>query len=243
MKKLISAFVAAAVTIGAANAAPVTFYTTKSGHNNDGVGSIGGSSQTYEKHGITMNVTAEIFNDDGTVNNGYSVSPSVGSTGTYILNGPRDNTHQVDGSGLNERLVLDFSMPVKILSATFSYVDKDDGFDFFFDKDGDNDLEWVFQGMDIPGGGSWPYIETFDFTTLKDMYISDLFALGASISKCVKYRSNGKCKKYVSHDWKLKAVTVEKHIPEIPVPAALPLFLAGLGALGWAKRRRQATTA
>ena len=240
MKKLFSAVVAAAFTVSAASAAPVTFYTTKSGHDAYGVGSIGGSSQTYEKHGLSMTVSAEIFKDDGTLDNNYSVNPSVGSTGTYIRHSIYDNTHQVDGYGLNERLVLDFSAPVKILSATFSYVGSDDGFDFFFDGDNDGTLEWVFQGEDIPGGGSWPYIETFDFTTLANIYISDLFALGASVSECVRYNRYGKCRKYVTHDWKLKAVTVHKDIPEIPVPAALPLFLAGLGAIGWAKKRRNA---
>lgn len=224
MKKLISAFAAAAFTIGVANAAPVTFYTTKSGHNNDGVGSIGGSSQTYEKHGITMKVTAEIFKDDGTVDNSYSVNPSVGSSGTYIYNSKYDNTHQVDGSGLNERLVLDFSMPVKILGLKFTYVDRKDTFDFFFDKDNNNVLDYIFKEQDLPN--SW--YAGFDFTKLADMYVGDLFGIGASHRKA---------------DWKLKAVIVEKHIPEVPVPAALPLFLGGLGALGWAKRRRKTASA
>ena len=240
MKKLFSAAFAVACVIGAASAAPVTFYTTQSGHNADGVGGIGGSSQTYQKHGLSLTVSAEIFKDDGTVDNSYNVDPTVGSRGTYILNSSQDSHHQVDGFGLNERLVLNFSAPVKILSATFSYVGSDDGFDFFFDGNNDGTLEWVFQGEDIPGGGSWPYIETFDFATLTDVYISDLFALGASVAECVEYKRSGKCKTFVTHDWKLKAITVHKDIPPIPVPAALPLFLAGLGALGWAKRRKTA---
>lgn len=148
--------------------------------------------------------------------------PVVGynTGGLGVVSSRRDNSHQVDGSGLNDILLLSFTRAVRFVSATFSYVTHNDDFEFWFDNepDGSLDGDYVFTA-DIPG--SLTYV-------LAGNYVGNLFGLAA-----------------VGHndDYKVRSVTVEAVAP-VPLPAALPLLAVGvfgLGIAGW--RRRRAGTA
>ena len=214
MKKLLSALFAAALITGVANAANVTFYTTSWGFHNYGIaGGNHTNHQTYEVHELTMKVTAAVYDSYGNIYG--DANPNVYAYGTGVTSHRHDN-HEVDGGYKNEVLVFDFDQTVQLVSAVFSYVDGNDEFDFFLDLGMDGTLDRIASSVDIPSDRSFEFYPYNIF--------GDVFGIGAS----GKY-----------DNWKLKAITVSKHIPEVPVPAALPLFLAGLGAIGWAKRRRK----
>ena len=242
MKKALGFIAAAAMLAGAANAATVTFHTTRQGFDDNGVAggvSAGAGFQQYAIDGLTLTVTAGMYTDTAVTGNSVvtegdrDAEPRVWGSGTGVDhdggNGlPNDSSHQVDGHNGNEVVILRFDHTVRLVSAMFSYVGGDDGFDYFVDLGSDGSLDRVAQDVDIPNNN------LFDFFALN--LTGDIFGIGASYSEYEKWK---KKKKWITHDWKLKAVTVEK-IAEIPVPAALPLFLAGLGAIGWAKKRRKA---
>ena len=230
MKKALGFIAAAAMLAGAANAATVTFETTRQGFTDNGVAGgtgAGAGFQQYLVDGITMTVTAGLYTDPAVTGNAVvtegsrDAEPRVWGSGTGVDhdggNGlPNDDDHQVDGRHGNEVVILRFDHTVQLVSAVFSYVGGNDDFDYFVDLGADGSLDRIAQNVDIPGGN------LFDFFALN--LTGDLFGIGASGH---------------NDEWKLKAVTVAK-VADVPVPAALPLFLAGLGAIGWAKKRRKA---
>lgn len=215
---------------GAAQAAfapPTTFYTTSTGFYYHGSGGASSGYQEYTRDGLTLTVHGATYNDNTPHEvNGYT-STQVWGGGTGI-NRNRKDSHQVDGYGKNEAVVLKFDHKVKLVSAKFTYVDgpswysDGDDIDLFVEDMNDlGNLIYKDGELDIHSGDN-----PFNFQDqLGYALIGKLFALGA----------DGK-----NDGWKLKAITVAKHIPEVPLPAALPLFIAGLGALGLAKRRRKA---
>jgi hypothetical protein len=207
--------------------------------------------------GPSLTVTPHTVSSDGsTVSAVTGTGNGVGqwSPGLGILNSSGDNSHTVDGLGLNDLLNLNFSSAVRIVSAKFGYAGIEDygndGFAFFAD-DGDAgtgvDGDMVFSHEDI-GANSSGY-GTYDF--LADAFgdiFSTSFGFAAiwdqTVSTCVRYR-RGVCKEWKSKTYfdtfKLKSITVELLPPPstVPVPAALPLLASALGLGGWLARRRQ----
>ncbi len=230
MKKIIGLFAAVTAMAGVANAAfapPTTFYTTSTGFSYYGSGGSQSGYQEYTRDGLTLTVKGATY-DDGSpqaINGGAPTQ--VWSNGTGIDRGWRDG-HQVDGDRTNEAVVLKFDHKVKLVSAKFTYVNgpswSSDGDDIDIFVEDPNDL-----GSLVYDSGEWDIHSGNNPFAFEDQLgyalIGNLFALGADGN---------------NDGWKLKAITVAKHIPEVPLPAALPLFIAGLGALGLAKRRRKA---
>jgi hypothetical protein len=214
------AAVALVASTASAVAVPITFKLN---------GGTGDQAQafTFTKPDTTLKLTVK----SNTANeSGSTVTPEgkVGkwSEGLGIVDGQTGDAHFVDGNGRNDVLSFAFSQNVRLLSVGFSYVDHNDDFAFFFDKGKDgvlqNDLVW--KTKDIPGNG---FYGTFSFAYLTNN-IGKLFGIGA-------YGSND--------DFKVASITVDFVKPStVPLPGALPLFVAGLAGLGWMRRRGSVKT-
>ena len=223
-----------------------------------------GATTGYE---LSKNFTSGVGNPLLTVSattvsdNGAIVTPvtsfGVGQwagLGLGIKNGSGDNSHTVDGSGLNDLLVLAFSSSVKFVSATFKYAGVEnhsfDDFAFFASPTNDGSVagNMIFSSEDIIGSGGTGY---YNFTTgaFGASYIGQFFGIGAIFDalyeECTRYRK-GKCKewdKYTVFDsFKLASVTVDYPLPppdttpEVPLPAGLVLLLSGLTGMGFLGR-------
>lgn len=205
-----AAAAAFAFSLGAAAEAA----TFNIGSTSGATGVPGGYQFTVD--GITLTVTAGIFDSAGVV------TPGGNGARPWIYNGygmgvshDTDGQHTVDGSGLKEVVIFAFDKPVTVDWVRFSYFGSKDDFEFFADSDKDGDLDWLFSDIDIPGSG-WFELSTI-WTTA-----GTIFGIGAD---------------HYSDTFKLKKLIVTE-APEIPLPAAAPLFLAGLAGLGLARRRR-----
>lgn len=228
MKTAIALAAAFALSVSGAHA--TTFYTTTGGFAANGTGGgtgAGAGFQEYTIDGLVLTVTAGMYTDTASAGGAVvtpgsrDAEPRVWSPGTGLDhdggNGlSNDDDHQVDGDGGNEVLILMFNQQVQLASALFSYVDSNDGFDFFADTDGDGILERLAQDIDIPGS-NLASLMSFNVT-------SNYFGIGAS---------------GYNDEWKLKAITAIP-VSEVPLPAALPLFIAGLAGFGFASRKKHA---
>ncbi|WP_428407305.1 VPLPA-CTERM sorting domain-containing protein [Hyphococcus sp.] len=232
MKYIIGISAAAALSLSAAHATAI--YTTSG--SSDMV-SNNYNSQVYEDDGVTMTVTAGIFTDtpvtgDAVVTpGGNGARPIAYSPGTGITHST-DNQHYVDGY-LPEVLILSFDATVQLTGAIFSYVDPNDTFDLFVDTNNDGILERIYENLGMPNN-SIAFVDLFSLNL-----VGKLFGIGASeyAYNCRQTMWGQKCDKY-SPAWKLKAVKFEE-IPDVPLPAALPLFMAGLAGFGFASRKKK----
>ena len=137
--------------------------------------------------------------------------------------------------------MLSFDKTVALASVMFSYVDAGDTFDIFVDTNDDGILERLYENIAISGSG---YVSV---DLLSYNLVGKLFGIGtSSYQRCTSewVRKNGKWKlvekcSTFSPSWKLKKVVFEE-VPEVPLPAALPLFLAGIAGLGFAGRKKNA---
>ncbi len=121
------------------------------------------------------------------------------------------DNHQVDGRGSNEAVVLNFvGRQVNLLSATFAYVNNNDDYEVFALNGGGFNV-----GVSLPNN-CW-ICTVSNFSVGSD----SSFAFGA-------YQKND--------DWKLRALEYE--IIPTPLPATGLLMMAGIGALGFARRRK-----
>ena len=176
------------------------------------------SSYSFTEDGITVDVTPAVFSNGNT--------PTItdqGWVGQYngglgITNSIFDGDHQVDGFGNNDLAIFKFSENVTLQSVTFSFVGPNDDFAFFFDNGPDGDLDLINDDVDIPGLGVGTYVFNSTWTGM-------LFGIGA---------------KGGNDEFKIKGMMVER-VSVIPLPAALPLYGAGLavlGLIGWIRRKR-----
>lgn len=233
MKKLIGFAAAAALTVTGAHASSI--YTTSGSSD---LVSNNYNSQVYEDDGVTMTVTAGLFTDtavtgDAVVTPGqYGARPVAYSPGTGVTHNDNDGQHYVDGY-YPEVVILSFDKVVQLTAAMFSYVDTHDTFDLFVDTDNDGVLERLFENLAMPDTS----IALVDLVSLN--LVGKLFGIGtSSYQRCYYHYGYKKCETY-SPAWKLKKVAFEE-VPEVPLPAALPLFLAGLAGFGFATRKKAA---
>lgn len=229
MKKLLA--IAATAFCGATGAHATTIST----YNYTDYVSGTSSSQTYEDDGVTMKVTAGLYDDDAaaTVTEGkYNARPVLYSGyGTGVSHDQSDGEHTVDGY-FPEVLILAFDTTVKLTDLVFNYANSYAKFDFFIDSNDDGSLDQrVLIDSDLDSG--------YDSVSLSSLLSMDLLTgklFGVGTSYTYKYCNH--CSLHKS-EWKLKKVKFED-VPDVPLPAALPLFLAGLAGFGFAARKKKA---
>ena len=199
-----------------------------------------------------LTVSANTVSTDGSIVTpvtSYGVGQWAG-LGLGIKNSSTDNSHTIDGSGLNDLLVLAFSSSVTFLSATFTYAgvinNGLDDFAFFASPNNDGSVagDMIFSSNDIIGSGGTGY---YNFTP--GAYVGQYFGIGAIFDalyqECVQYRY-GNCKEWVSYkkfdSFKLASLTVDytppQTPPEVPLPAGIVFLLTGLTGLGFLRRFR-----
>lgn len=232
LRTLTAAAAAACLSIGTAGAATFHLSTGNGVDNGDG-------TFAFSADGVGLVVSAGLFDDvpnavivpgaDGAVVT--QTSAGLGVTDNY------DTSSDVDGLGDNDALIFAFDRLVKIEGIWFSNFDLDDDVDFFFEN-ADGDLErhsayLLSVALDLDG---FLDISVFLglFPTLDpNLLIGSLFGFGADDDGILGLFAD---------NFKIKAIKVKDLSPpgEIPVPAALPLFLSGLAGFGVAARRRKA---
>jgi hypothetical protein len=249
LSKTIGAAIFAAVSLGAVSAASASTLTYDFTGTNSGLT----LTKTFSTPGgPDLLVSAFSTNDSGSAVTALSGSNrGVGqnsSFGLFLKNASSDNSHTVDGLGTNDLLVLAFDSAVKIISATFRYAgietNSNDGFAFFADNDADASVagDLVFAQHDIGANSSG--VGTYTFSPA-ERFTSKVFGVGAIwdavVTTCKTVRGKKKCTSVNRYDsFKLASLKVEYTPPStVPLPAALPLFAAGLGALGVVTRRRR----
>ncbi len=179
-----------------------------------GNGGLAASYNFGPVDGISVTATPGAF-----VTSGGGTVTAQGQIGQYTgglgVTNPSDSDHQVDGSGWNDIVVFDFSQDVILQSVTFSYFGGNDDFSFFFDNLDDGDLDGIAYNVDTN-------TNTYTFNSV---WNGDLFGIGALDR---------------NDEFKIKSMTVSA----IPLPAALPLYGAGLavlGFIGWRRKRNQSS--
>lgn len=164
---------------------------------------------------IILNITGGLFSAAGIVTPGaQNARPNAYSIGLGASN-DGDDDHTIDGGGDYEVLLLAFNKTVRIEGLYFSYFDGSDEFDFFFDSNNDGTLNRVLDEVNIPDSGL--------------ALISGMFS---SPGKWFGVGADG------NDSFKLKAIKYTK-VPDVPLPAAFPLFALGAAAIGYASRRKK----
>ena len=237
MRLTAAVFAATALAVTSANATSI--YTTTGGDLI--VNSY--NYQVYEDDGVQMTVTAGLYTDgagvgDAVVTEGqYGARPVVyGGAGTGVSHNENDGEHTVDGL-YPEILILSFDTTVKLTSILFNYVNDYGKFDLFIDSDDDGELERVLLDSDLDSGSDHVSLTSL----LADhLLVGKLFGIGTSWAEEVCYWRHGRRKcDWKKSEWKLKKVRFEE-VPDVPLPAALPLFMAGLAGFGFATRKKKA---
>ncbi|MCG8493609.1 MAG: VPLPA-CTERM sorting domain-containing protein [Sneathiellales bacterium] len=216
MKKFLAA--AAVLLASTVTAHAATFDFSYYGNSNYG------TSFSYNVDGIGLTLTPSTFNQNtGNTNTDSNDRLGRWSNGIGVRNSGND-AHYVDGNGRNDMVIFSFDTEVTFKSVTLQRYGSDDDFAFYFDGTGDGDFndggDTRFNEVD-PAGWNNPSIYNF-----AQDWIGLTFGVGAE----------GK------HDgFKIKSITVEPHLSVVPLPAALPLYGAGvaiLGFMGWRRKRK-----
>lgn len=141
------------------------------------------------------------------------------SYGLALINSRTDNTHLIDGSGLNDIVLFEFTEQVRLDTILFNFVDKGDHFALFVGDSVDTLEAFSFQHImssSIDAAG-----------TVALNVIGRVFAIGALDS---------------DDGFKIKNLAfsrLNQNPPAVPLPGALPLMAVGLASLGFARRQRR----
>jgi hypothetical protein len=216
MKSVITSVAVAGILAFAATTAQAAVY------NFTGNGNGSSSFYSYTEDGVKLTVTAGHYHSSGSssgqVHTGENVTKSHYS-GLGVSSYSGDNG-QIDGYRENDVLLFSFDSAVKFVSATFSSISGDD-FTWFFDDDDNGSLSYDLVGSADPSGSTYSFTQD---------YIGQLFGIAAIGS---------------SDDFRVKSINVNT-LSAVPLPAALPLYGAGLavmGFVGWRKRQKAAAQA
>ncbi len=226
MKQLITAAAAAVTAIGISYAAPVTVHLDNLYVNSHGIAHI---DDVMTPHGKIDFVLSGMVKKNGQ----WQLSDDMesGSTGLWLDQGGHDN-HQVDGRGKDEGILIQAQshdntelVQIDFTSFTFTYVSSNDEFSIFGSEAGYTTVSLLHDDVDIPGN-STPYLSSpVTAPILVDNVATVIVAALES-----------------NDDWKLKSFSfewVKDDMDPVPVPGALPLMAAGLGALGFARKKRR----
>lgn len=163
-----------------------------------------------------------LFNSDG--QGGYNFTQTYGMTGYSggVGINRRNDAHVIDGEGTPEAIVIQAQnstantlFDIRLTSITFGYFDQADDFTLFAGTGGIATLDLVLDDVSIWGAN--PSLLSV---------VGSTFAIGAD---------------HHSDSFKLKAFTYDL-LPSIdtavPLPAALPMFLAGFAGITVLRRRK-----
>ena len=212
MKTLIAAALTVLLSSTSAFAATTTFDFLSGPNGNSGWTR---GTLDYNVDGLALSVSSSEYYRGNVYDSGHI--RQYNGHGLAIWN-EHDNDHQIDGKGYNDVAYFDFGdQEVELKSVTFTYNDGGDRFALFADNNDDGYLELINSSLNANPTDTFTFLGSLLFTGTE-------FGIGA----IGRY-----------HDFKLAALTVEK-ISAIPLPAALPLYGAGvalLGLMGWRRKR------
>lgn len=200
---------AAAAVFASASASAAVIETTSANAT-----SVAGGYR-FTQGDIVLTITGGLFNSAGVVTPGaQNARPNAYSIGLGASNNG-DDDHTIDGGGDYEVLLLAFNKTVQIQGFYFSYFDGSDEFDFFFDSDNNGSLNRVLDEVNIPDSG-----------------LALISAMFSTPGKWFGVGADG------NDSFKLKAIKYTA-VPDVPLPAAFPLFALGAAAVGFASRRKK----
>jgi len=211
MKKLIAAFFATVMFSATAQAATTTF-DFLSGSN----GNIGWTTGNlnYTSNGLSMSASSARYSNGGVYDSGYI--RQYNGHGLTVYNGHND-AHYIDGRGYNDVVYFDFgTQEVQLKSVTFKYFDGGDRFALFADNDNDGSLELISGNLNANPSDTYTFLTPYLFSVTE-------FGIGALGDY---------------DDFKIASMTVEA-ISAVPLPAALPLYAAGVALLSFVGYRRK----
>ena len=200
-----------------------------------------GSYQVYQDDDVQMTLSAGLYTDtdavgDAVVTEGqYHARPTPYSAGTGITH-DYDNEHTID-SWYPEVAILTFDSVVELAGVWLSYIDPCDTFDLFADTNNDGVLERIAKDLALPDN-SIAFVDLSAYNL-----VGSLFGVGASphapCQTSFSFSRTSSCDKTTTQSgWKLKKVVFDD-VEEVPLPAAFPLFMAGLAGFGFASTRRK----
>ncbi|MEP0961136.1 MAG: VPLPA-CTERM sorting domain-containing protein [Roseobacter sp.] len=218
--KLTMKTIAAALLLGsAANAATITFETDESGFVQTPSGSTGGAATgPFQSglNGVTFTIDADTFGlryGSLSLNGESRIAITQNNEGLGVNNFNPDGSGEIDGSGSNDILVFQFSSAVRLTEIIFESVSNNDDFVFYTPGQSPNAAQFDILNpipFDIDGDEGL-FATNFTGTT---------FGIGA-------FGDND--------DFRVSKLTVAA----VPLPAGLPLLMAGLGAFGFMSRRKK----
>lgn len=202
----------------AAQAGTITFETDEAGFVDTPAGSTGGAPvgpYASGLAGVTFTIDADTFGTSGdplSLNNEQFIAITQNSEGLGVNNLNPDGSGDIDGFGSNDILIFEFSRSVRLNEVIFENVDNNDDFVFYTPDQSPNAAQFdIFNPI--------PFDTDGDEGLFSFNFVGTTFGIGA-----IGFNDNFRVS--------------QLNVSAVPLPAGLPLLLAGLGAFGLVRRRK-----